>query len=138
MSTFIQRVGTTYVPVADPQKASEWYQQNLGAKETFSNHDKVILDLANQSFFLVKAKQGERVGFLDYNGYEHFTMTFEVNGYSELANFHTLLKSKGVSVGEIEDRGHPGNNFVFYDLNGNKFDVWSELSPMFKEKYQVD
>ncbi len=52
MSTFIQRVGTTYVPVADPQKASEWYQQNLGAKETFSNHDKVILDLANQSFFL--------------------------------------------------------------------------------------
>ena len=24
---------------------------------------------------------------------------------------------------------------VFYDLDGNKFDVWSKLSPVFKEKY---
>jgi len=42
---------------------------------------------------------------------------------------------KQIKVGEIEDRGHSGNNFTFYDLDGNKFDVWSELSPAFKEKY---
>ena len=48
--------------------------------------------------------------------------------------YHEFLNKKEVSVGEIEDRGHPGNNFVFRDLDGNVFDVWSELSPTFKVK----
>ena len=26
---------------------------------------------------------------------------------------------------------------VFFDLDGNRFDVWSELSPLFKEKYLI-
>jgi len=65
-------------------------------------------------------------------------MTFEVDGIDQLRKLHSLLKEKGVTVGNIEDRGHPGNNFVFYDLDGNKFDVWSELSPSFKEKYLIN
>nr|WP_197140727.1 hypothetical protein [Lysinibacillus sphaericus] len=40
---------------------------------------------------------------------------------------------KGIKV---ENRGHAGKNFVFYDVDGNKFDVWSELSPIFKENYK--
>jgi hypothetical protein len=43
------------------------------------------------------------------------------------------LKELGVIVGEIEERGHAGKNFVFEDLDRNRFDVWSELSPSFKE-----
>ncbi|PDZ72095.1 glyoxalase, partial [Bacillus pseudomycoides] len=42
-----------------------------------------------------------------------------------------------IKVGEIENRGHTGKNFVFYDLDGNKFDVWSELSSIFREKYLI-
>ena len=138
MNTLIQRVGTTYVPVADPKIASNWYQEMLGAVENFRNDDKAILDFANQSFFCVKAKEGERSGFLDHYGNEHFLMTFEVNGLDQLKELHSSLKSKGVSVGDIEDRGHVGNNFVFFDIDGNKFDVWSELSPVFKEKYGIE
>ncbi|MFF2755746.1 VOC family protein [Psychrobacillus sp. NPDC058041] len=137
MSTFIHRVGTTYIPVTDPEKSSNWYQEKLGAVENFRNEDKAILDLANQSFFLVKAKPGEVAKFSDSNGKEHFTMTFEVDGYNRLIEFHNFLKEQGVRVGEIEDRGHSGNNFVFYDLEGNLFDVWSELSPSFKELHGV-
>ncbi|WP_412986042.1 hypothetical protein [Niallia alba] len=55
-----------------------------------------------------------------------------------MQKFQSGLKEKAVTVGDIEDRGHPGNNFVFYDLDGNKFDVWSELSPSFKEKYLIN
>lgn len=64
-------------------------------------------------------------------------MTFEVDGIEKLRELHSFLTEKGVMVENIEDRGHPGNNFVFYDIDGNKFDVWSELSPLFKEKYSV-
>jgi hypothetical protein len=46
-----------------------------------------------------------------------------------------VFNDKGISIGEVENRGHAGRNFVFYDLDGNKFDVWSELRPTFKEKY---
>ncbi|MFB5089352.1 VOC family protein [Psychrobacillus sp. PGGUH221] len=137
MSTFIHRVGTTYIPVADPKISSKWYQEKLGAIQNYRNDDKAILELANQSIFLVRAKIGERSGFLDSYGQEHFTMTFEVDGYEKLKKFNGILKENGVQVGEIEDRGHPGNNFVFRDIDGNLFDVWSELSPSFKKKYEI-
>lgn len=134
MNNFIKRVGTTYIPVVDPEKSSKWYQEMLGAVENFRNDDKAILEFADQSFFLVKAQVGERSSFFDSYQQEHFTMTFEVDGIEQLIEFHEFLKKKEVSVWEIEDRGHPGNNFVFRDLDGNVFDVWSELSPTFKVK----
>lgn len=137
MNTLIHRVGTIYVPVKDPEISSKWYQEMLGAVENFRNDDKAILDFVNQSFFLVKSKVGEKAIFQDYKGNEHFLMTFEVDGIQKLRELHSFLMEKGVTVGAIEDRGHPGNNFVFYDIDGNKFDVWSELSPVFKEKYSV-
>ncbi|MCZ8541608.1 VOC family protein [Psychrobacillus psychrodurans] len=134
MNNFIKRVGTTYIPVVDPEKSSKWYQEMLGAVENFRNDDKAILEFADQSFFLVKAQVGERSSFFDSYQQEHFTMTFEVDGIEQLSELHEFLKKKEVNVGEIEDRGHPGNNFVFRDLDGNVFDVWSELSPTFKVK----
>ncbi|MCA1035718.1 VOC family protein [Bacillus infantis] len=137
MKTFIQRVGTIYIPVENPELSSKWYQEKLGAIENFRNEDKAILDFANQSFFLVKSNVKEKASFQDHKGNEHFLMTFEVDGIENLKELHFLLKEKGVKLGNIEDRGHPGNNFVFYDMDGNQFDVWSELSPTFKEKYIV-
>ena len=61
-------------------------------------------------------------------------ITFEVDGGKGLSALHKQFKEKGVRVGEIEDRGHAGNNFIFYNLDGNIFDVWSELSPTYKNK----
>ncbi|WP_047985947.1 VOC family protein [Ornithinibacillus californiensis] len=134
MSNFIKRVGTTYLPVESPAESSRWYQEILGAKENYRDEEKAILDFANQSFFLVRAMPGEKIGFRDSREKDHFLFTFEVDGLEQLIEFQSFLKSQEVRVGEIEDRGHPGNNFIFYDLDGNMFDVWSELSPSYKDK----
>ncbi|WP_036823656.1 VOC family protein [Pontibacillus yanchengensis] len=131
MVSFLKRVGTAYIPVRNVELSSKWYRDKLGAIENFRNDEKAILEFANQSFFLVKSQEGQRTQFLDYYGNDHFTLTFEVDGLNNLKKFHEYLKKKEVSVGDIEDRGHSGNNFVFYDLNGNTFDVWSELSPQY-------
>jgi catechol 2,3-dioxygenase-like lactoylglutathione lyase family enzyme len=128
------RVGTTYIPVMDVDQSVNWYTEKLGAEKTYQDEDKAIINLANQSFFLVKAQSGETANFKDIHGNVRFSMTFEVDGVEALVELNKKLKERAVKVGEIEDRGHPGNNFVFYDLNGNKFDVWSELSPQFKQK----
>ncbi|MDA6151355.1 VOC family protein, partial [Escherichia coli] len=73
----------------------------------------------------------------DIYGNERFSLTFEVNGLNALESIHKDFRQNEIRVGEIENRGHTGRNFVFYDLDGNKFDVWSELSPIFKEKYLI-
>ncbi|ASK60995.1 glyoxalase [Virgibacillus phasianinus] len=138
MNGKIYRVGTIYIPVRDPYKSASWYQKVLGAVVNFQDEQKTILDFANQSVFLVKAKADEKLNFTDANGYEHFTVTFEVNGEKELEDLHNTFKEGGVKIGDIEDRGHPGRNFIFYDLDGNKFDVWSELSPDYIKRYNID
>lgn len=133
MTEKLVRVGTTYIPVSNVGLSSEWYVNKLGAELNYLDEDKAIINLANQSFFLVKARDNQSANFIDYNGVERFSMTFEVAGLKTLEALHKEFKGSGIQVGEIEDRGHAGRNFVFFDLDGNTFDVWSELSPSFRK-----
>lgn len=87
----------------------------------------------NINFIFINTKK-YRIYFCDE---ECFSLTFEANGFHALESIHSDFIKKEIKVGEIENRGHTGKNFVFYDLDGNKFDVWSELSPIFKEKYLI-
>jgi catechol 2,3-dioxygenase-like lactoylglutathione lyase family enzyme len=137
MGEKLLRVGTTYIPVTNVDLSSDWYVNKLGAELSYKDQDKAILNFANQSIFLVKSNENQSSNFFDRYGNEHFSLTFEVNGLNALEAIHQDFKQNEIKVGEIEDRGHSGRNFVFYDLDGNKFDVWSELSPIFKEKYLI-
>lgn len=129
------RIGTTYIPVTNVEQSTNWYVSKLEAKVNYKNADKAILDLANQAIFLVKSPKGQSANFVDCYGNERFSLTFEVDGLEALKDLNRELIEKNVRVGEIEDRGHAGNNFIFYDPDDNMFDVWSELSPTFKEKF---
>jgi len=135
LSEKLLRVGTTYIPVENLELSAQWYVNKLGAELSYTDQDKAILNFANQSIFLIKSQENQCANFYDIHGQEHFSLTFEVNGISALEKIHREFTQKQIKVGEIEERGHAGKNFVFYDLSGNKFDVWSELSPIFKEKY---
>ncbi|MER2030359.1 MAG: VOC family protein [Solibacillus sp.] len=134
MGDKLVRVGTTYIPVTDVDQSAEWYVKNLEAALSYKDTDKAILNFANQSFFLVKSNENESANFKDKFGNERFSITFEVDGLNSLTVLYKELQQSGVKVGEIEDRGHAGRNFVFYDLDENLFDVWSELSPAYKDK----
>lgn len=132
--TGLLRVGTIYVPVSSVASASEWYVEKLGAELAYQDDDKAIINMANMSFFLVKSVD-QTTNFVDIKGNERFILTFEANGMDALYDLHNDFKVRGINVGEIENRGHVGRNFIFYDLDGNMFDVWSELSKEFKDKY---
>ncbi|CEG28828.1 Metallothiol transferase FosB [Bacillus sp. B-jedd] len=123
------------MPVSDVEKAATWYVNILGAKLNYQDADKAILDFANQAFFLVKSKENQTANFIDHYGAERFSLTFEVDGEEALEKVHKEFINKGIKVGEIESRGHAGRNFVFTDPDGNKFDVWSELSRSFKQHF---
>ena len=134
MNNQLIRVGTIYIPVKDPATSSEWYKEKLRAKLNYLDDDKAILNMADISLFLVKAVE-QNSNFVDVNGTEQFILTYEVDGLEALASIHADFRGRGIEVGEIENRGHAGRNFVFYDLDGNKFDVWSELSREFKMRF---
>ncbi|MEH7884276.1 VOC family protein [Bacillus sp. JJ1609] len=136
MNKQLLRVGTIYVPVTDVIRASAWYEKMLDAELSYQDEDKAILNMANMSFFLIKSKD-QTSNFIDIHGYERFVLTFEVNGIDALVTLHHNFLEKGVKVSEIEYRGHTGRNFVFYDLDNNKFDVWSVLSQEFKKRYML-
>jgi catechol 2,3-dioxygenase-like lactoylglutathione lyase family enzyme len=131
MKNQLLRVGTIYIPVQDPERSSDWYTDKLGAKVNYLDESKAILDLADISMFLVKAIN-QSSNFFDANGSERFVLTYEVDGLEALLSIHEDFKERGIKVKDIENRGHAGRNFVFYDLDGNQFDVWSELSRNFK------
>ena len=133
MSQKLIRVGTTYLPVSNVERSASWYTEKLGATLNYMDEDKAIINLANQSFFLVAASEGQNANFIDSKGNERFSLTFEVDGLQALEKLHKEFKDLRISVGEIEDRGHAGKNFVFRDPDDNQFDVWSELSPTFKK-----
>ncbi|MBM7602699.1 hypothetical protein JOC75_000669 [Metabacillus crassostreae] len=137
MGEKLLRVGTTYIPVTNVQLSAEWYVNKIGAELSYKDDDKAILNLANQSFFLVKSNESQSSNFIDFYGAECFSLTFEVNGLDALEALHKDFINNEIRVGDIENRGHAGRNFIFYDLDCNKFDVWSELSPIFKEKYLI-
>ncbi|TFE00805.1 VOC family protein [Jeotgalibacillus sp. R-1-5s-1] len=132
--SLLKRVGTIYLPVQHVRNAAVWYEEILGATINHEDEEKAIVDLADQSFFLVKSLPGETLNFKDYQGHNRFAMTFEVDGLKRLEEFRDLLLKKGVTVGHVENRGHAGRNVVFEDPDGNRFDVWSELSPDFKRR----
>lgn len=134
MTTKLWRVGTTYIPVSNVEQAAQWYVEKLNAQLNYKDEDKAILNLADQSFFLVKAKENETANFYDGKGNTRFSLTFEVDGIQALESLRVHFIESDVKVGEIENRGHAGRNFVFKDLDGNLYDVWSELSPSFRER----
>jgi catechol 2,3-dioxygenase-like lactoylglutathione lyase family enzyme len=133
------RVGTIYLPVSNPKLSAEWFCTKLGAELSYldegNNH--TIINLAYQSFILIRSEKGILANFKTINDGVMFPFTFEVNGEDELKELHKELQDKNVLVGEIEDRGHQGRNFIITDPDGNNYDVWSELSNEFKKKYNI-
>lgn len=132
MNQKLMRIGTLYLPVKDVERSAEWYVSKLDAHLTFQDEEKAIINLADVSIFLVKSPQHESANFVDAAGDVRCSLTFEVDGYPALQTIRKEFIEKEIEVGEIENRGHAGRNFVFRDPDGNKFDVWSELSPNFK------
>lgn len=129
----LNRIGTIYIPVTDVERSQKWYVNHLGGELKHLDEEKAIVDLAGHSFFLIHSNAGQTSNFLDKKGKKQFILTFEVDGEKALTDLHEDFQRRKMPVGEIEDRGHAGNNFVFADPDGNLFDVWSVLSPAFKQ-----
>ncbi|TDF98333.1 VOC family protein [Paenibacillus piri] len=120
----IKAVCSIYVPVRNPIMSAQWWQQHfgLGFAVPFNPAEAQAIMKLSDGQWLHLVETGGQVDnqFLNKAGYEMFRFTFEVRGIEVL---HDRLQSNGVRIEQLKDRDSCGINFVFYDLDGNKFDV---------------
>ncbi|BBI31006.1 VOC family protein [Cohnella abietis] len=123
-SNTLKCICSVYVPVKKPLQSVEWWQQNFGLKYAVPYNpaeSQAILKLADGQWLHLVETEGEIDNpFPNKAGYPMFRFTFEVR---EIELVYDRLQSNGVKIEDLEDRGSCGINFVFYDLDGNKFDV---------------
>lgn len=120
----LKTVCSIYVPVRNPLKSVQWWQRNFGLEYAVpfnEAEDQAILKLSDgQWLHLVETRGPIDNQFPNKAGYEMFRLTFEVR---QIEVLHDHLITNGVRIEELQDRGSCGINFVFYDPDGNKFDV---------------
>ncbi|GGG61425.1 VOC family protein [Paenibacillus radicis (ex Gao et al. 2016)] len=120
----MRAVCSVYVPVKNPLDSAAWWQRHFGLEWAMPyppGGEHAILKLAEgQWLHLVETEGDFHSQFRDKLGYEMFRFTFEVR---EIEHIYDRLRTGGVNVQELQDRGSCGINFVFYDPDGNKFDV---------------
>jgi len=135
MASFIKRIETIYLPVANPKAAAEWYEQHLKLKASGTvEPDATQVQLALESgqfIFLIQSKDRVNANFTEVGSEEQCSLTLQVT------NFHRLyeeLQMNGATITAIEDNHDCGQNFYVYDLDGNKLDIWSgwPVVPEFK------
>ncbi|TJY43848.1 VOC family protein [Cohnella pontilimi] len=120
----VEFIDTVYLPVLNKQESIQWFQEKLGLQwngHCFNLGSGPVIFLVQ-----VKNKDDVKISYLtdDWEGidYEMQLVTFRSKNIDET---YKILKERGVRVSEV--RMYDGNrkNFRFYDLNGNRFDVWS-------------
>jgi predicted enzyme related to lactoylglutathione lyase len=120
----LKGVCSVYVPVANPLKSAEWWKNNFGlecAVPFNPEENQAILKLSEgQWLHLVQTEGPVHNQFTNIAGYEMFRFTFEV---TKIEVLYDQLQTSGVKIDELKNRGSCGINFVFYDPDGNKFDV---------------
>ncbi|GMK40202.1 hypothetical protein PCCS19_32570 [Paenibacillus sp. CCS19] len=120
----LKAVCSNYVPVRNPLKSAEWWQRNFGLEYAVpynAAEAQVILKLSDgQWLHLVQTDGPIDNQFPSKTGYEMFRLTFEVR---QIEMLYDHLRANGVQTAELKDRDSCGINFVFYDSDGNKFDV---------------
>ncbi|CAG9622559.1 VOC family protein [Sutcliffiella rhizosphaerae] len=124
MKQIVDFVDTIYLPVLNKNASIRWYEEKLGF--AWNGH---CFDLGNGPvIFLVQVKYPEdvKISYLtdawEGKDYEMQLVTFRSKNIEET---HKMLKNRNVKVKEIKMYDNNRKNFRFYDLNGNKFDVWS-------------
>jgi hypothetical protein len=124
MKNIVGHIDCVYLPVIDKEETIKWYQEKLGFHWTGFSFDlgygpELMLVTVNNK---EDVKLTYKTDHWEGKDYEMHILTYKSNNIEET---YETLKQRGVSVSEIKLYDGNRKNFRFYDLNGNRFDVWS-------------
>lgn len=126
MESFIKRIETVYLPVANPKASAEWYEVHLklkavGPVESDATQAQFALG-SGQFIFLIQSKDRVNANFTEIGGEDQCSLTLQVTDFHRL---YEKLLMNGAEITAIEDNYDCGQNFYVYDPDGNKLDIRS-------------
>jgi catechol 2,3-dioxygenase-like lactoylglutathione lyase family enzyme len=112
--SLLERIDTICLSVKNVEKASRWYQETLGFKESFKGENYRIFTIGNSDVPLT-IEESNAISSNNNNVYPIF--------YSKnIEHTYELLKEKNVTLSELQNDG-VNTFFDLYDLDGNKLQV---------------
>ncbi|WP_219834854.1 VOC family protein [Paenibacillus sp. R14(2021)] len=120
LGNVLRSICSVYVPVRNAARSVAWWQRNFGLELAVPQNPTILKLAEGQWLHLIETGGEIDNQFPDKSGYAMFRFTFEVRG---IEHVYERLQSNGVRTEELKDRDWCGINFVFYDPDGNKFDV---------------
>lgn len=117
----LKTVNCIRIPVADPLKSADWFEEYLGLNRTAPGGNVMIL--GNGMWMFLGKSHGQTSHFININGRERCSFTFETE---DIITLHQSLTSSGTYIEQIEDHGGCGLQFEFKDPDGNRFHIWQD------------
>jgi len=110
-----------YIPVSDLERASKWYEKNLDFKLVYK--DALYYDMRTANGIKIMLISGENniSSQMKYSTGEQAAYGFCVDDYDIIRK---KLEANGVEIGEEFE--YFGRSFSFYDLEGNKIEIWED------------
>lgn len=132
------RVGSVFIPVADLEKASLWYEKNLGVKkiqEWQDGAEKGIGYYFSDGSTQLGLVQVENAVSSEFDVNENRKNAYFNFLVEDIHSVYTQFNKNGVKTTALEDFGGM-TCFDFYDLDGNPFSVVNEVkdSPFHTDK----
>ena len=110
-----------YIPVSDLEKAAGWYEKNLDFNVIYK--DSLYFDMRTDNGVKIMLIPSEKsiTSQMQYSTGQQPAYGFCVDDFDAIRE---KLEMNGVKIGEVFD--YFGRSLSFFDLDGNKIEIWED------------
>ena len=110
-----------YIPVSDLEKSADWYEKNLEFNVKYK--DALYFDMRTDNGIKIMLIPSEKniTSQMQYSTGQQPAYGFCVDNFDSIRK---KLEMNGVKIGEVFD--YFGRSFSFFDLDGNKIEIWED------------
>lgn len=110
-----------YIPVSDLDKAANWYERNLDFILLYKDVLYYDMRTANGIKIILIPNEDNLTSQIKYATGQQAAYGFCVHAYDVIRE---KLEANGVKIGE--EFNYFGRSFSFFDLDGNKIEIWED------------
>ena len=110
-----------YIPVSDLEKAADWYEKNLDFHVIYKDSLYYDMRTDNGLKIMLIPSENHLTSQMQYSTGQQPAYGFCVDDFDALRE---KLEMNHVKIGEVFD--YFGRSLSFYDLDGNKIEIWEE------------
>lgn len=110
-----------YIPVSDLEEAAGWYEKNLEFKLIYKDDLYFDMRTDNGVKIMLIPREKNITSQMQYSTGEQPAYGFCVDDFDVIKE---KLEMNNVKIGEVFD--YFGRSFSFFDLDGNKIEIWED------------